>query len=121
MNTASERGAETALLMRDMLADSDSSLDPQAYVLRPDVALELSKEIVKETGYYNRTKKAAELTLAKLKAAHNDGELKLDGKELMWLDRITDDIATLPADAETLTEDMIPQCEKLDPAKYDMN
>jgi methanol--5-hydroxybenzimidazolylcobamide Co-methyltransferase len=85
------------------------------------VVLELSKEIVKETGYYNRTRKAAELTLAKIKQAHEAGELKLDEKEVMWLDKLTDDVATLPDDAETLTEDMIPQCEKLDPAKYDMN
>jgi methanol--5-hydroxybenzimidazolylcobamide Co-methyltransferase len=120
MNTATDRGNTTALLMRDILADSDSSLDPQAYVLRPDVVLELSKEIVKETGYYNRTRKAAELTLTKIKQAHEAVELKLDEKEVMWLDKLTDDVATLPDDAEALTEDMIPQCEKLDPAKYDM-
>ena len=42
MNTASKRGRETSLLMRDILADSDSALDPQAYVLRPDVVLDIS-------------------------------------------------------------------------------
>jgi len=121
MNTASKRGKDTALLMRDLLADSDSALDPQAYVLRPDVVLEISKEIVKEDGYYNRTKKAASLALAKIKSAHENGELKLEGKELMWLDKLSEDVDALPADVQTLTEQMLPQCEKLDPSKYDMN
>jgi methanol--5-hydroxybenzimidazolylcobamide Co-methyltransferase len=120
MNTASQRGEKTALLMRDMLADSDSGLDPQAYVLRPDVVLGISKEIVKEDGYYDRMRKAASLTLKRLKDAYEAGELTLGGKELAWLDRLTNDIAALPDDADTLTEHMIPQCEKLDPAKYDM-
>lgn len=80
----------------------------------------IMKEIVKETRYYERTRKAAELTLAKLKEAHKDGALKPEDKEIMWLDRLADDVAALPGDAETLTEDMLPQCEKLDPAKYDM-
>lgn len=36
------------MLMRDILADSDSRIDPQVYVLRPDVVLEISEEIVKK-------------------------------------------------------------------------
>jgi methanol--5-hydroxybenzimidazolylcobamide Co-methyltransferase len=120
MNTATERGKETALILRDLHADSDSMIDPQAYVLRPDVVLEISKEIVKEEGYYARTKKAASLALSKIKAAHSNGELALEDKELMWLDRLSDDVDALPADVQVLTEQMLPQCEKLDPAKYDM-
>ncbi len=120
MNTATKHSKETALLLRDLHADSDSKLDPQAYVLRPDVVLELSKEIVKEDGYYNRTKKAASLALSKIKEAHLSGELTLEDKGLMWLDRLADDVEALPKDVQTLAEQMIPQCEKLDPAKYDM-
>jgi methanol--5-hydroxybenzimidazolylcobamide Co-methyltransferase len=121
MNTASKRGKETALLMRDLLADSDSALDPQAYVLRPDVVLDISKELVKEDGYYNRTKKAAALALEKIKTAYENGELKLEDKELVWLDKLSEDVDGLPADVQVLTEEMLPQCEKLDPSKYDMN
>ncbi len=120
MNAATKRGKEAALLLRDLHADSDSALDPQAYVLRPDIVLEISKEIVKEDGYYHRVKKAAALVLGKIKAAHDSGELTLDGKELMWLSRLSDDVDALPADVQTLTEQMLPQCEKLNPAKYDM-
>lgn len=120
MNKASERGRDAAILLRDLHADSDSALDPQAYVLRPDVVLEISKELVKEQGYYNRIRKAASLALAKIEKANKNGELALDEKELMWIERLGEDLEALPADADTLTETMIPQCEKLDPAKYDM-
>ncbi|MEI6102118.1 MAG: methyltransferase MtaB domain-containing protein, partial [Eubacteriales bacterium] len=120
MNTASARGRDTAILLRDLHADSDSGLDPQAYVLRPDVVLEISKELVKEKGYYARIKKAAALSLEKIEKAYKEGQLTLDDKEQMWMDRMGEDIAALPADVDTLTENMIPQCEKLDPAKYDM-
>lgn len=120
MNEASKRGKETALLMRDLLADSDSALDPQAYVLRPDVVLDISKELVKEDTHYARIRKAAALTVDMLGKAHKDGALQLDDKEQMWLERLAEDVDALPADAETLAADMIPQCEKLDPAKYDM-
>jgi methanol--5-hydroxybenzimidazolylcobamide Co-methyltransferase len=116
----SQRGKDTALLLRDILADSDSKLDPQAYVLRPDVVLDISKEIVKEKGYYNRIRKAAALALEKIKTAHEAGELRLDDKELTWLERLTEDVDALPADVQTLTEQMIPQCEKLRPELYDV-
>ncbi len=119
-NMASRRGKETALLLRDILADSDSAFDPQAYVLRPDVVLDISKELVKEDGHYNRIKKAAALALEKIKAGYDSGSLQLDDKELMWLDRLSEDVDALPADLDTLTEEMLPQCDKLDPAKYDM-
>ncbi len=120
MNTASEKGKDSALLIRDILADSDSALDPQAYVLRPDVVLSISKEIVKEEDAYQRAKKAAQLTLAYLDKAHKNGELVLDEKELMWMDKIGEEVAGLPSDADRLTEDMIPQCVKLDPKKYNL-
>ena len=120
MNTAAERGRHTALLLRDILADSDSALDPQAYVLRPDVVLAISREIVKETGDYARAKKAASLTAAALRKAYDAKELALDEKELVWLERIAEEVDALPADVGEFTQNMIPQCEKLDPKKYDM-
>jgi methanol--5-hydroxybenzimidazolylcobamide Co-methyltransferase len=120
MNGASGRGKEAALLLRDLHADSDSSLDPQAYVLRPDVVLRISKELVKESGYYNRTKKAAELALSELEQGHKAGRLNLSDREETSLDNLMEDIAGLPADEGTLTEEMLADCEKLDPKKYDM-
>jgi len=120
MNEASKRGESAAILMRDLLADSDSALDPQAYVLRPDVVLDISKQIVQETGYYNRTRRAAALALEHMKTAQAQGRLRLDKKELSWLVRLTDEVDDLPNTADELTEQMLPLCDKLRPELYDL-
>ncbi|HWQ07025.1 MAG TPA: methyltransferase MtaB domain-containing protein [Feifaniaceae bacterium] len=120
MNTASARGTQTALLMRDLLADSDSALDPQAFVLRPDVVLEISKGIVAERGSYPRVRKAAALALDAIRRAQGDGRLMLDVKELQWLDRLEREVDEMPDSEDELIEEMLPLCDKLDPRKYDM-
>ncbi len=120
MNEATARGQETALLLRDLHADSDSRLDPQAYVLRPDVVLDISKELVKVDGYYPRAKKAAALAFSHIQKAHDKGELALNDKELMWLDNLAETVEGLPSDVGEFTENIIGECEKLDPKKYDM-
>jgi len=106
--------------LRDLHADSDSRFDPQAYVLRPDVVLDISKELVKVDGYYPRSKKAAELAFTHIQKAHDKGDLQLDDKELMWLENLADTVSELPADVGEFTENIIDECEKLDPKKYDM-
>jgi len=120
MNTASERDNETALLLRDLHADSDSRLDPQAYVLRPDVVLDISKELVKVDGYYPKAKKAASLAFFHIQSAHDKGELLLNDKELMWLEKLNESVDDLPDDVGEFTENIVGECEKLDPRKYDM-
>lgn len=120
MNTAAARGKKEAILLRDIHADSDSGLDPQAYVLRPDVALDISRELVKVDGYYPRAKKAASLALAAMKKAHEKQELALNDKELMWLDDLGEAVDGLPADVKEFTASIIGDCDKLDPKKYDM-
>jgi methanol--5-hydroxybenzimidazolylcobamide Co-methyltransferase len=120
MNTATKRSKEAALLLRDLHADSDSHIDPHAWILRPDVVLDISKGIVAETGYYDRVKKAAELSLASMKKANKDGQLRLNDREKEWLDKLIDQVGELPKTLGELAEDVIPDCEKLDPKKYDL-
>ena len=120
MNEASRMGKKEALLLRDLYAASDSRLDPQAYVLRPDVVLDISKELVKVDGHYPKAKKAAGLALAAMKKAHGEKELLLNDKELMWLDDITAAVDELPEDVNEFTAGIIGECEKLDPKKYDL-
>lgn len=120
MNEAARRGKDTALLVRDLHADSDSRLDPQAYVLRPDVVLSISKQLVKVDGYYERTKKAAALALLYMRKGFEDGELNLSVKEEMWLDTLSAQIDELPEDEDEFIAAVIHDCGKLDPKKYDM-
>ncbi|MEA4870661.1 MAG: methyltransferase MtaB domain-containing protein [Christensenella sp.] len=118
MNKATEQGH--ALLLRDLHADSDSSLDPQAYVLRPDIALEISKELVSVEGYYPRSRKAAELALHYLAKGQQSGELTLNSKETMWLHQLSETVDALPQDTSRFIAQVIGDCERLDPKKYDM-
>ena len=120
MNEAAARGKEAALLLRDLHADSDSPLDPQAYVLRPDVVLRISAALVKETGCYERTKRSAELALEEIGRGHREGRLALSEREQESLHLLEDDIASLPGNEAALSAEIIGDCEKLDPKKYDM-
>lgn len=118
LNKATEYGEST--LLRDLHADSDSYYDPQAYILRPDVVLDISKELVKVDGHYARGKKAAELAFKHIKDGYQAGQLELNEKETMWLDRLAETVDSLPADVDEFIGDVIDTCEKLDPKKYDM-
>ncbi|MFA6309244.1 MAG: methyltransferase MtaB domain-containing protein [Clostridia bacterium] len=120
MNEATRKGKDAALLVRDLHADSDSKIDPQAYVLRPDVVLEISKELVLTDGYYNKTKKAALLALKYMKKGFDSGDLKLSEREQSWLEKLSEQVENLPNDVDKFTGSMIDACEKLEPKKYDL-
>lgn len=45
MNTATKKGFRKEF--RDLLAESDAPLDPQAYVLKPQVVYDIASELVK--------------------------------------------------------------------------
>ncbi len=117
MNTAASSGKNSAYQLRDWFAQSDAGLDPQAFVLRPDVVLELSVEIVKEKTPYLKTRRAALATLARLQQAGTDGELNYSKIELRWLDRLAREAEALPEDEDELIAEMLPL---LDPGKIDI-
>ena len=96
MNVASGHGAEAARQLRDWFVESDAATDPQAYILRPDIVLELAREIIAETTPYSRTRRAALATLSCLRRAHTDGILTLPPAELRWLDRLSRQADELP-------------------------
>jgi len=104
MNCASDSGRADALRLRDWLVQSDASLDPQAWVLRPDVVLKLSAEIMKEPDPYSRTRTAVLVTIAELREAHESGELQIPKREISWLDRLDGQAAKLPSTEEELLE-----------------
>jgi len=122
MNEATKHGDSTRVLMRDLLADSDSKLDPQAYVLRPDVVLELSKELVKYNDHFNRTKAAALITINKLRKAISNSEVIIPEREESWLDKMESQLESVPIDEQEFINMMIEEntSEKFIPAKYDL-
>ncbi|HHW29026.1 MAG TPA: methanol--corrinoid methyltransferase [Syntrophomonadaceae bacterium] len=122
LNEAAADGKEYALKMRDWLANSDSKLDPQAYILRPDVVLEISKELVKEADAFVATKKAAALAVEALKKGAAAGELELPAKEKKWLDIIGSQVDSIPDNWEELWYDLQKSLDlsKWRPEEYDL-
>lgn len=122
MNEASARGKNEALLLRDLLADSDSRFDPQAYVLRSDVVLEISKEIVKEKDHFSRTKAAALAAIEQLRKAVKQGKVLVEQRELTWLDTMESQIENIPQDEDEFIRQMIAEngSDKFVPEKYDL-
>ncbi len=96
LNCASARGRPAALNMRDCLVESDARLDPQAFVLRPDVVIDIAGQIVAEPTSYRRVRRAAQAALAALRAAHAGGKLMIPETELGWLDRLSRQADQLP-------------------------
>jgi methanol--5-hydroxybenzimidazolylcobamide Co-methyltransferase len=93
--------------LRDWLVESDAALDPQAYVLRPDVVLRLAHCIMEEPTPYSRTRRAILSTLQELRQAHSRAHLKLLPPEIKWLDRLQTQADDLPEKEEELIAEMI--------------
>ncbi len=98
LNTAGAQGPDAARTLRDWYVDSDAPLDPQAYVLRPDVVIRLAGQIVAEPTAYRRTRCAALAALEALRQAHAAGAFALTRAEVGWLDRLSAQADTLPED-----------------------
>ncbi len=114
MNAASDAGPQTALILRNLFVTSDTFYDPQAYVLRPDVVVDLAGEIIAEATPYRRVRRAALATLERLRKAYAAGLFQLSRSEVAWLDRLSAQSEQLPEAEEDLIEQMR---ELVDPQK----
>lgn len=103
---AASRSPQDARRLRDWLVDSDARLDPQAYVLKPDVVLRLASQIIEEPTPYLRTRRAVLSTLEELRRATRDGELRLPAREAPWLERLTRAADLLPPSEAALCDKM---------------
>jgi len=106
MNVASSEGPRAARELRDWFVKSDCALDPQAYVLRPDVVIQLASSIIGEPTAYLRTRRAALVTLALLRSAHAEGAFPLSKTEVRWLDRLSKQADALPEDEDEFIASM---------------
>lgn len=104
LNKATEKGQ--AKLMRDLLVESDCYLDPQAYIMKPDVVFEISEEIVKTQDPFLRTLHTAHKALEILDRAVENKELTIDEREENWLEMLKDQIEDIPEDEEEFISEM---------------
>jgi methanol--5-hydroxybenzimidazolylcobamide Co-methyltransferase len=111
MNTAAAASPADARRLRDWLADSDSALDPQAYVLRPDVVLRIAKVMMKESTPYRQTRAAVLAAIDEIETAHHEGRVHLDQREVPWIGMLKEQAETLPDDQQQLIEQLLPMIE----------
>jgi methanol--5-hydroxybenzimidazolylcobamide Co-methyltransferase len=110
MNVASGEGK--AVQLRDWFVQSDADSDPQAYVLRPDVALKLAAEIIAEPTDYLRTRRAALSSLAALRDGVMSGQIALSKPESNWLYRLSRQAEHLPEDESDFIEQMAAEVDR---------
>lgn len=120
LNVASKRSAQDARTMRDLLVESDAGLDPQAWVLRPDVVLRISKKIAAEKTPYLQTRVAAHAAAEEIADAVKNGKLTLSNRETRWLDKLRKEIDELPDNEGVLLEEVqaSPVAERFLPEEY---
>ncbi len=123
MNTAAGHGAAAARTLRDWWVESDAAYDPQAYVLRPDVVLRLSGQMIQEPTPYRRTRRAALATLAELRRAAAEGRVQTTKLEQRWLERLSRQADGLPEEEEELVTRLAPDLDenKVRLAEYELS
>lgn len=114
MNAATARADDTALRLRDLFVESDMGLDPQAFILRPDVVVELSREMMAEKTPYLRTRRIGIAALAALRRGRDAGDFMLSRAEIRWLDRLSQAMDAIPEDEDELVAAVAPT---VDPEK----
>lgn len=107
LNAASASSPEDALRLRNWLAESDAPLDPQAYVLHPEVVLRLSRVIAVEASPYLQTRRAVLAVLEELRCAWQAGDVRIPPNEQRWLSRFSREADTLPEDEEVFVSRML--------------
>jgi methanol--5-hydroxybenzimidazolylcobamide Co-methyltransferase len=111
MNTALAQGRGEARRLRDWLVESDAVLDPQAYVLRPEVVLRLSQQIAAEKSVYLRTRRAVLAALDELRLAHETGAVRIPAREVRWLDILQRQADSLPESETEFIAEMLATIE----------
>ena len=98
MNQALAGGREEALLLRKWMVRSDAPLDPQAWILSPQSAIHIGKAIVGSINHYDAGRAAGMAAINLMRDAHQQKALRIDPREIPWLDRMQDALESLPAD-----------------------
>ncbi len=108
MNTATKQGKSSARVLKSLYVDSDIYHDPQAFVLAPDTVIEIAKEIVAGRTYLESTVNGCKKAISMIQTAMDEGRLKNDEKEYIWIDTIRQELESILSDEGQFIEEMIP-------------
>ena len=108
MNQATLNGKGAVLNYQQLLIDSDIFLDPQALILAPEHVISISHEIVKGKTYIEAARLGSLKGLQIIRSAYEDGLLKLDDKEIIYLDILQYDIESIPNEEPQFLDMIMP-------------
>lgn len=122
MNRALDDGPEAAALLRKWFVESDRRLDPQAFVLAPENVIAEARAIVEAPSHYEAGKAVALRTVALLKQGVKDGAVKIEERELPFLDMIEASVSAMPEDEDAFIGSMMAAVEQgaFTAADYDL-
>jgi methanol---5-hydroxybenzimidazolylcobamide Co-methyltransferase len=113
MNTCLQKSPDEAYLLRDWLVQSDAFIDPQAFILHPEVVLRISRRIMSRSQYYDRTVEAVRAALDELVEAEKTKILSFSVQETRWLERLKNVADNLPDSEGVLIENVLQNMETL--------
>ncbi|OGV48326.1 MAG: methanol--corrinoid methyltransferase [Lentisphaerae bacterium GWF2_52_8] len=108
MNTASASGSKGAAQLQKWLVDSDVCHDPQALILAPDSVVAISKEIVSAENYIDASVRAGLKALSIIDEAIAAGYLKSSERENVWIERLREELQSIPGDENRFVAEMQP-------------
>lgn len=122
MNEAARDGMDGRLLLRDWMVRSDAGLDPQAMILTPESSVRLARAIVAESTHYAAGMAVAREAIRILRETSGKGQLKVDPKEVAWLDRMEDELDDMPDTEAEFIDEMMDEVDvaKFLPQDYDL-
>jgi methanol--5-hydroxybenzimidazolylcobamide Co-methyltransferase len=121
-NQALSDGRKGALTLRRWLVNSDAALDPQAFLLTPENTFALAKAIVGAPDHYQAGAAVAACAIGLLREGAAKGDVRIDARELPWLEQMDEAVSSLPSDEGTFIERMMGEVDrtKFRAADYDL-
>jgi methanol--5-hydroxybenzimidazolylcobamide Co-methyltransferase len=113
MDTARAKGFD--LEMRNIMIESDASKDVMAYILTPEVVINISKEIIKSDDPFIQTKIACQAAIKELREGIAAGKVACPDRDAAYLDIMEDQIGDIPDDPAKFYDEIK---DDLDDTKY---
>ncbi len=119
-NAAIRSGEEKVLDLQALLVESDIHYDPQALILAPESVIAISEEVVKGKTYLQAAINGSLKGLEIIEEAVKNKELKLEEREKAWINRIREELSTMPIQEDKFIESVLPMIEegKFIPEEY---
>ncbi len=102
-------------MLQKLFVDSDVYLDPQAFILSPENVIDISAEMIKGNGYIESAKRGCLKALDLIEQAVKSGQLKMEEREIPWINSLQEDINSIPGDESHLIDQVLPS---LEPGKF---